>query len=351
MFRFIFRRSLYGLLVLFGVSIVVFFIFHLLPGDPVSLMMGQRTDEKTKLAIEKELGLNEPTHKQLFFYLNDLSPLSFHEDTPENAGKYSYVRVVDFGDYVFTAKVPYMRRSFQSNRLVSEILVENFFEGTLWLTVAAMIIATVFGLFFGIIASIKHNSWLDNVMVSLSVFGISAPSYVMGTIIALVFAVYLGEYTGFKLTGQLWVSTIEGTKFEIKNLVLPAITLGIRPLAIITQMTRSSMLEVLSQDYIRTARAKGLKFRKIITKHALKNALNPVITAISGWFASLLAGAYFVEIIFNLKGLGQKTIEAVNNLDFPVVMGSTLFVAFLFVFINILVDILYAYFDPRVRLE
>ena len=137
----------------------------------------------------------------------------------------------------------------------------------------------------------------------------------------------------------------------LKNLILPAFTLGIRPLAIIVQLTRSSMLDVLSQDYIRTAKAKGLSYYKVITKHALKNAINPVITAVSGWFASLMAGAFFIEHIFNWKGLGSTTIKAVQTLDFPVVMGSTLFIGAIFVIVNIFVDLLYAMADPRVRLN
>ena len=137
----------------------------------------------------------------------------------------------------------------------------------------------------------------------------------------------------------------------LKNLILPAFTLGLRPLAIIVQLTRSSMLDVLSQDYIRTAKAKGLKYRVIIVKHALKNALNPVITAVSGWLASLMAGAFFIEVIFDWKGLGLVTINAVYNLDFPIVMGVTIFVAFAFIIINIFVDLLYAVVDPRVRIK
>jgi peptide/nickel transport system permease protein len=188
-------------------------------------------------------------------------------------------------------------------------------------------------------------------MISLSVLGISAPPFVMAALIAMVFGYYLSEYTGLNHTGQLWEDDLSGRKLVLKNLILPAFTLGLRPLAIIVQLTRSSMLDVLSQDFIRTAKAKGLKDYTIITKHALKNALNPVITAVSGWLASLMAGAFFIEFVFDWKGLGSATIAAVEQKDFPVVMGTTIFVALIFILINIFVDIIYAALDPRVRLH
>jgi peptide/nickel transport system permease protein len=184
------------------------------------------------------------------------------------------------------------------------------------------------------------------------VLGISVPSFVAGILIAMTFGFYWSHWTGLNLTGQLYeTDPFTGRHLVLRNLLLPAFALGIRPLAVITQLTRSSMLDVLSQDYIRTARAKGLSGYQTIVGHALKNALNPVITAVSGWLASLMAGAFFIEYIFNWKGLGTVTLRAVENLDFPVVMGATIFIAFLFVLINIAVDVLYAVLDPRVRLD
>ncbi|HEY4650019.1 MAG TPA: ABC transporter permease, partial [Pontibacter sp.] len=178
------------------------------------------------------------------------------------------------------------------------------------------------------------------------------PSFVAAILIAITFGFYWSDWTGLSLTGQLYeIDPFEGKQLMLRNLLLPAIALGIRPLAVIVQLTRSSMLDVMSQDYIRTARAKGLNRSKVIVGHALKNALNPVVTAASGWMASLMAGAFFIEYIFNWKGLGAVTIQAVQNLDFPLVMGATLFVAFLFVLINIFVDLLYAALDPRVKLD
>lgn len=333
-----------------GVTVAVFFIFHALPGDPVSMMAGQRTDVSTKEAILKDLGLDRPLHQQLGFYINDLSPISVHANTIDNEMKYEYKKVFQFSESVLVVKMPYLRRSFQSNKRVSEIIWEHM-EGTFWLALASMIFATIIGIPMGVYSALKQNTWIDHTLISLSVVGISAPSFVAAILMAMLFGYYWAEYTGLNITGQLYVTdSIYGRQLELKNLILPTITLGLRPLAIIVQLTRSSMLEVLSQDYIRTARAKGLKKFVIITKHALKNALNPVITAVSGWLASLMAGAFFIEYIFNWKGIGLVTIKAVENLDFPVVMGSTLFIALIFVFVNLLVDILYAIVDPRVRL-
>lgn len=350
MFTYITKRFIYGFLVLIGVVIVVFFLFNVLPGDPVAMMSGQRTDVATREAITKDLGLNKPLHEQLGLYMKDLSPISVHKDTPENQEKYGYGKIFTTGENVWVYKYPYLRRSFQTNKKVSEIILENM-EGTFWLAFAAMMFATIFGILLGVIASLKQNSWIDHSIITLSVAGISAPSFVLAALVAMIFGFYLSDYTGLNLTGQLWENDLYGRRLMLKNLILPAFTLGLRPLSIIVQLTRSSMLEVLSQDYIRTARAKGLKDRSVILKHSLKNALNPVITAVSGWLASLMAGAFFVEYIFDWKGLGSVTIDAVYQLDFPVVMGSTLFVGVVFIIINIFVDILYAAVDPRVRLS
>jgi ABC-type dipeptide/oligopeptide/nickel transport system permease component len=350
MLNFIVSRLVYGFIVLLGATVVVFFIFNILPGDPVALMAGQRTDVSARDAIRKELGLDRPKIVQLGQYLNDLSPVSLHEENEKNKKKYEYRKLFSIGENVLVIKTPYLRRSFQNNKKVSEIIVENL-EGTFWLAFAAMLFATIFGIFFGMLASLRQNGILDHSIISFSVIGISAPPFVMAALMAMVFGYYLADYTGLNSTGQLWYDDLSGRKLMLKNLILPALTLGLRPLAIIIQLTRSSMLDVLSQDYIRTARAKGLAYYKIVIKHALKNALNPVITAVSGWLASLLAGAFFIEIVFDWKGLGSATIAAVEQKDFPVVMGTTIFVALVFVIINIFVDILYAAIDPRVRLK
>jgi peptide/nickel transport system permease protein len=351
MILFVARRLGYGLLVLLGVALVIFFLFHALPGDPVSMMAGQRTDVATREAIAKDLGLDKPLPEQLAHYMKDISPISIHADSEAEREKYDFKAGLPIGgERLLVIKKPYLRRSFQTNRRVGEILADNV-ESTFWLAAAAMFIATFFGVGLGVVAAVKQNSWLDHTLVTGSVLGISVPSFVSAILIAMVFGYYLSDYTGLNITGQLWVNhPIYGRTLHLENLILPAVTLGLRPMAIITQLTRSSMLEVLGQDYIRTAQAKGLRYFKVILKHALKNALNPVLTAVSGWLASLMAGAFFVELIFDWKGLGFVTLKAVQSLDFPVVMGSTLFIASIFVIINLVVDILYAALDPRVRL-
>ena len=232
-----------------------------------------------------------------------------------------------------------------------DVLLEAL-PGTLLLAIAAMFFATVIGLLLGIIAAVKRDTWIDGSAIFTSIIGISAPSFFMAIVIAYLFGIVLHNYTGLSLTGSWFdIDEITGKRYlTLQNLILPAITLGIRPLAIITQLTRSSMLDVMNQDYIRTAYAKGLSKKRVIFRHALPNALNPVITAITGWFAELLAGAFFVEYIFGWKGIGKITVDALEKLDYPVVMGSVLFSAAIFVVINILADILYGVIDPRVRL-
>ena len=221
------------------------------------------------------------------------------------------------------------------------------------LAFAAIIIASVIGIFFGILTATRKNSVFDRVVFVLAtVFGMSAPSFLVGLIVAWLFGYVLSDYTGLDPSGSLYdIDVWNGETLKLKNLILPAITLGMRPLSIIIQLTRSSLLDVLSQDYIRTAKAKGLSYRKIIIKHALKNALNPVVTAISGWFAGLMAGAVFVEKIFSWKGIGYEVVEALSKNDLPVVMGATLIFATIFVGINIIVDIVYGILDPRVRVK
>lgn len=350
MIKFILNRIFYGFLVILGVIFTVFFIFHALPGDPTTMLQGQRTDISTKEAIVKDLGLDKPLGEQLLYYINDLSPVSSHSNMEENEKKYNYIKLFSFSTKVLVLKKPYLRLSFTNHRKVSEIILEHF-EGTFWLALASMLFATILAIPMGVWAALRQNTWIDHFLITTSVLGISAPSFVAAILMIMIFAIYLGDFTGLNISGHLWViDSIYGKHLELKNLILPSVTLGMRPLAIIVQLTRSSMLEVLSQDYIRTAIAKGLPKYTVIIKHALKNALNPVITAVSGWLASLMAGAFFVEYIFGWKGIGLVTINAVENKDFPVVMGSTLCIALVFIIINLLVDILYALIDPRVRL-
>jgi len=204
----------------------------------------------------------------------------------------------------------------------------------------------------GILSAIWKDSWFDKAALVLSVFGISLPSFFAAIIMAWIFAFLLADYTGLNMVGSLYTVDDfgDGKYLDLKNLILPAVTLGIRPLAIIIELTRSSLLEVLGQDYIRTAKAKGLNKYQIIRNHALRNALNPVLTAVTGWFASLMAGAVFVEYVFDWKGIGVVIVDSLEQFDFPVLMGAVLFISIILVLINIFVDILYGYLDPRIRM-
>jgi ABC-type dipeptide/oligopeptide/nickel transport system permease component len=348
MFKFIARKLLYGFLVLIGVVVVVFFLFQGF-GDPARLVLGQAGDSTTIKNIRKELALDQPKWKQFVLYLNDVSPVAVHskEDIQKKQLKGFFVG----GETKFGIKVPYLRRSYQTKKDVGDVLMEAL-PGTLILAFAAMLLATTIGILLGVLAAVKQNTWMDTSSVFASVLGISAPSFFMGIVLAYLFGFVLTEYTGLHMTGSLFdIDPFNGKNLQLKNLILPAITLGIRPLAIITQLTRSSMLDVLDQDYIRTAYAKGLSKKIVVFRHALRNALNPVITAITGWFAELLAGAFFVEYIFGWKGIGKVTVDALEKLDFPVVMGSVLITATFFIIVNLLADMLYGVVDPRVRLK
>jgi len=358
MLRFIIRRLLYGILVMLGVVSVVFLLFNVLPGDPARMMLGQRADISSVAAINKDLGRDKPLVSQYFNFLNDLSPISFHNDKAKDSYWFldttKYNAAITFlrlsKTSVMVAKKPYLRRSYQSKREVSAIITQAF-PATFLLAIVAMTFAILLGVFVGVLSALYRNSFFDRLSLVLSVFGMSLPSFFAAVLMAWIFAYLLGNVTHLNMVGSLY--TVDdfgrGEFLSLRNIILPAITLGMRPLAIIVELTRSSMLDVLSQDYIRTAKAKGLSNTRIVTRHALRNALNPVVTAISGWLASMLAGAVFVEFVFDWKGLGVVIVDALEKYDLPVVMGAVLFVSVLLVIINIFVDIVYGWLDPRVR--
>ena len=357
MIRFILNKFFYGILTLYGVVTVIFLLFNVLPGDPARMMLDQREDSEQLLNIRKKYGFDKSLTTQYFYYLNDLSPLSLHSKnigdyTFLSEGKYSYQTLFSIGRSTIVLKYPYLRESFQKNgKKVSEVISETL-PNTAILALLAISIAIIFGIIFGILSAVYKDTLLDRVIAIISTFGMSIPSFFSAILFAWLFGFVLKEYTGLEMTGSFYVVDDFGEDIYIqwKNLILPAIVLGIRPLAVVIQLMRNSLLDVLSQDYIRTAKAKGLNTYKIIKNHALKNALNPVVTAVSGWFASMLAGAVFVEYIFNWNGLGKEIVTALNTLDLPIIMGSVLVTASLFIIINILVDITYSWLDPRIRL-
>lgn len=352
MIRFIARRLSYSLLVLWGVVTLVFFLFNVLPGDPARLTMGQRTDVASIENARKAMNLDKPLIGRYFIYLNDLSPVSINERSSKAKQQYHYVSLIPVSaNKVVVAKWPYLGRSYRTQKEVNSILYEAL-PGTLILALTAMLFATFFGIMLGVLAALKKNTWIDSASVAASVAGISMPSFFAGLIIAFVFGYLLHTFTGLNMTGSLWqYDPFTGRHLALQNLILPALALGIRPLAIITQLTRSALLDALSQDYIRTAYAKGLSTRRVVFRHALPNALNPVITAISGWLAELLAGSFFVEYIFGWKGVGKITVDALDKFDFPLVMGSVLLTALIFIVVNLFTDLLYARIDPRVTLR
>lgn len=360
MLKYIIHRLIYGLYVLIGVASLVFVLFNILPGDPARMMLGQRADISSVEAINKELGRNKPMYIQYFMFLNDASPLSIFQSKSKehafylNPEKYGKVLALSpkIKGWQIILKYPYLSNSYQSKKKVSTIIAESF-PKTLILAFVSMSFALILGMLLGILNAIVAKPWFDKLLFSISTFGMSLPSFFAAILMAWLFAYVLGEYTGLNLYGSLYEIDEfgEGKRLALKNLILPAFTLGIRPLAIIIELTKSALDETLAADFIRTAKAKGLNTFQIIWRHALKNSLNPIITTISGWFASLLAGAVFVEYVFDWKGMGLVMVNAIEKYDFPVLMGAVLFVASLLVLVNILVDISYRIIDPRVKFE
>ncbi len=359
MYSFIIKRILYGLLVLFGVVTLVFVLFNVLPGDPARMMLGQRADIATVEAINKDLGRDKPLMTQYLNFLNDLSPISLHNRVDKESYWYldtlkygSSLTLIKTGSDVLVLKKPYLRRSYQSKRKVTQILYEAL-PNTFLLALVSIVFAMILGVVIGIFAAIKKGTLFDHLSLFFSVLGMSLPSFFAAILFAWIFAFLLADYTGLSMFGSLYsVDDLgRGEYLDLKNLILPAFTLGIRPLGIVAELTRNSLLDVMSQDFIRTAKAKGLSKVTIVARHALKNALNPVVTAVTGWFASLMAGAVFVEYVFDWKGMGVVIVDALEKYDFPVVMGAVLTVSVMLVIINIFADVVYGLLDPRVRYD
>lgn len=302
---YILRRVLHAIPILWGVLTVTFILMYIVPGDPARIMLGARADAATVKAIRAELGLDDPLP-------------------------------VQYGRFVARAARGDLGRSYFTNReVMGEIL--HRVPATAMLGLAAMAIAVTLGITVGVVSAARPYSSLDQTSMLLALVGISIPVFFLGLLLAWIFGYLLGW---FPVSGY----------GEPRDIVLPAIALAAAPLALIARLTRSSMLEVLREDYVRTARAKGLSERSVIFKHGLKNAMNPILTAASQSLAAVMAGAFFVEFIFNWPGIGLLAIDAINKYDFPIIQGTVLFDAAVFVVINILVDVGYAFLDPRVKL-
>lgn len=320
------------------------------------MMMGQQEDSEQMKLLYERYGFDKPIWQQYLYYLNDLSPLSIHPKKGFGSfddSKYTGQVIAPVGSWSLAIKLPYLRESFQQTNVSVGSILSEVLPNTFILAIAAIIIALLLGIPMGLAAANWHNTWIDRTLVLISSMGMSLPSFFSAILIAWLFGFVWHQWTGLEMNGNLYEMDDYGEAIRIrwKNLILPAITLGIRPLGVITQLTRGSVLEVLELDYIRTARSKGISESRVLFRHALPNAFIPVITAVSGWFASMLAGAVFVEFIFGWNGLGKELVEALNLLDLPVVMGAVLVIGLLFVAVNILVDILYALIDPRLRVK
>lgn len=352
MSRFLLKRFLSGIAILWGIVTVLFFLFtNPRLGDPAKMVRGQRSDMQTDEAISKMLYLDKPFYVQYLLYLNDLSPVSLLSENNPNLGSYRYLKLFPTGKTRFLAlKSPYLRRSFQTNREVGSMVIEKL-PGSFILAVSSMLFATLIGIFFGVLSSFWPGSILDKAISVITLLGISVPSFFAGVVILWFFAVFLGPYTGLPVTGYIFEESPFGSVTRWSTLLLPTLALGIRQLAVITQLTRSSMMDISSMDFVRTAKAKGVSKLKVLVFHTLRNALNPVVTSVSGWFASLLAGAFFIEYIFGWQGIGNLTIDALGKNDHPLVLGCAIWIGLIFVIVNLLVDIIYARLDPRIRLN
>jgi peptide/nickel transport system permease protein len=333
--------------VILGLVLVVFLLFQALPG-PEQILSGQRTDKATTDAIVRDLGLDQPTWKQALLYINDISVISVYPE--DRIPEFVKGKFLNLGNYAIGIKFPYLRTSFQTKLPVNNLLGEAFI-GTVLLTFAAMFLALILGIPLGVWAASRKDSRWDRGIVALSTLGISVPSFFSAMLFSWLFGFVYREYTGLPMTGSWLELNSDGSDriMKLSHLILPALALGIRPLAVFIQLTRNTMVDVLVLDFIKTAQAKGVSYKKVIWKHAFPNALNPIVTSIGGWFSSLLAGSFFTEYIFQWKGMGKVSIEALQQSDFPVVMGAVLLTACLFFIIHQFTEWLYVWIDPRLK--
>jgi len=304
--KFFLPRLLTALGVIFGVVCVVFLLLHLVPGDPVEVMLGESARPADRDALREALGLDQPIHLQLLLYFKDLGQL-------------------DLGT------------SLYSGRPISEILLERL-PATIELGIASLILALTLAMPLGIIAAIKKETAWDFGAMGFALFGVSIPNFWMGPMLILVGALWLGWFP---------VSGREG----LASIVLPAITLGTAMAAILSRMIRSALLEVLTEDFIRTARSKGLTEWAVTFRHGLRNALLPVITLLGLQLGALLSGAVITETVFSWPGIGSLVVEAIHRRDYPVVQAAVLLISFSYVMVNLFTDLVYARIDPRVRLS
>ena len=306
MYDYFVRRLLQVVPVLLGVTVIVFGMVHLIPGDPAQILAGTNATIEDIQSIRQKLSLDKPLMEQYFIYMKNIFK----------------------GD---------LGTSIRTRRPVLEDMIPHY-GNSLLLASSAVVIMLLLGITTGILSAVKQGSWIDYISMAISLFGVSMPVFWFGLMLMLVFSVHLG----------LFPTTGIGT---FKHLVLPSLALGAHSTAVVARLTRSSMLEVIRQDYIRTARAKGLNEYSVILQHALKNALIPVVTIVFLRFGTLLGGAVLAETVFAWPGVGLLMIEAIGNRDYPVVQGCVLMVSVSFVLINLITDLIYPIIDPRIRLK
>lgn len=306
MVQFIINRVLSGIIVIFGISIFSFLLIHFIPGDPVKIMLSQNATPEAIEQLNENLGLDKPLFVQYTTYMTN-------------------VIQGDFGT------------SLKTGRPVLTEILDRFPE-TVKLAVAGILIAIGLGITLGIVAARYKDSFIDTIVMTLATLGVSIPSFWLAILLVMVFSVKLA-----------WFPIAEGTGF--RDLVLPAVTLGVLASTMISRLTRNGMVETLSNDFIRTARAKGLEERIILFRHALRNVLIPVVTLIGLQMAALLGGTVILEQVFNWPGIGTLAIGAISSRDFPLIQGTILFMGVIYVAINILVDIIYGFIDPRIEVS
>lgn len=351
MLQFIGQRFVSGLMSLIFIVVLITGIIYVAPVDPATLSFGQQMSEKSLALKQKELGLDKSIGIQILLYLNDLSPISIYKSGTKKFDQIRKTKLFTVNSRTVVVKRPYFRESYQTGDGIWS-MIKTAMPNTFLLALFAITLATIIGLLLGMIAALKKDTWLDGFIVAISTLGYSVPSYVSAIILSLIFGFYLKDWTHLNMQGSLiTLNDIGDEVTQWKNLILPSVALGVRPVAVITQISRNAMLDVLSKPYVLTARAKGMGLLKMIKNHVFKNMMNPVVTTISGWFASLLAGAFFVESIFNFNGMGLLTVNALINYDTPLLLGCIVVIAVIFIVLNLLVDFVYLYLDPKVRLN
>lgn len=333
-----------------AVIVAISLIVYKAPIDPASLQFGQRTDPEALIRLRQQYFLDRPYFIQVLKYLEDISPVQLAHLKDDRLKEYQYYTLLQIQNQSIILKWPYLRKSYVSGEFVSNLIKEAF-PSTLLLGAAALLFAFVFGLLLGILAALFRDSGIDQAILSISTLFYSVPSYISAIIFALIFGYYLRDYTGLPIQGSVFGLDDFGNEItDWKKLILPAVALGIRPIAMICQMTRASLIEALNEPYILTARAYGIKNIKVLFRQVFPNAWNPIITTLSGWLASLLTGAFFVEYVFNFRGLGDLTIQSLSQFDVPVVLGCCVVTVSVFIITNLMVDILYALSDPRIKI-